>query len=798
MKRILILTHAPQKTLGDPSAAAKLQYLLESWGENSAEFAVTVVVQVQKEDEMPVRNLFRSGMNYQIIHNMNSEPGQKKLSHAVSLSDLVVIYPTPHFLTTPVAMLLADTRKPVISFTEYDYDIEYQHTNQGSITVVPGSTFLTSGIGEKSLGIYVEQFNEPAQIHATDLAKLPPDIFSANRVLYFGYFNRLFNSRTGATPARFIAFAILDSKQRELDIILPLQVSPHQEVSAESKANVLESADFIKELESFNQVQITYSPQPNNPIYLIYKKKEDNFLMNEISAEEFEAQKSAADKLVRIINPFPLHKDSMRALMENSEPINLLTGDQSFSEALSLSKIIFYQAMGWKKKFYNALMVTSQQYKMLGEWFSLVNEKSTPVKVLVDFYTKNKETLLLETRSLQTYFAADKNLLTNFLMILRHSLSSEPYQQFMGFIDCLKQNPLFYADEKQQKTTEYSISSEALTQHVNYYLNIAGNSHEKNRILAYLNTQLDSLINFSSFEKVLFYRALKSKHPQLEITFTASLMIDYLKNILELNLEICDLRGAPIRINLPPQETLVDSEEANSQTILYEKMIGLGIALTPLSIATFHQFTEREKLETLQIIMRCGAVRYDTPQADNLVVDFLTTETHPQVLRQILRLLFLTPSYQLIDDTVIFNPKEPCLFFLIKKNHPKIEEMLVNNSLAINLLFEELFLTEGCTVKASNNTSINDLVFNALLFPESTRRSFSRFFPSSPALEKNVLLSKILNAGENFSPAIKSAVLAKLAHNSSKLEQLSECLGDDASNYLKDFFRENKLKTSNH
>lgn len=76
--------------------------------------------------------------------------------------------------------------------------------------------------------------------------------------------------------------------------------------------------------------------------------------------------------------------------MENSEPVNLLTGDQSFSEALSLSKIIFYQAMGWKKSFYNALIAASQKYTTLHQWFGLVNEKSTPVKTLVDFYEKIK------------------------------------------------------------------------------------------------------------------------------------------------------------------------------------------------------------------------------------------------------------------------------------------------------------------------------------------------------------------------------------------------------------------------
>lgn len=141
MTRILILTYAPQQTLGDPSAAAKLQALLQFENTNPGEFTTKVVVQVKKEDEAPVRNLFHAGLDHEIIHNLHAEPGQKKLSELVSLSDVVIIYPAPHFLTQPVATLLANAKKPVIAFTEYDYDIEYQHTSQGSVTVVPGSLF---------------------------------------------------------------------------------------------------------------------------------------------------------------------------------------------------------------------------------------------------------------------------------------------------------------------------------------------------------------------------------------------------------------------------------------------------------------------------------------------------------------------------------------------------------------------------------------------------------------------------------------------------------------------------------
>ncbi|CEK09140.1 hypothetical protein [Legionella hackeliae] len=245
--QILILTYAPQKTLGDPSAAAKLQHLLEEFSHPPGEFSVKVVINVQKEDEEPVRNLFPDQTKYEIINGFDRESNLRQLHRNLSACDLIISYPRPNFLSKRMVILLAETLKPVISFTEYDYDIVFRETQKGeNIDVVPGSFFLSSGLGDDSLGVFVEQFNHPAEIHPTDLAKLPLDLFSANKELYFGYFNKLFKSMTGATAARFIALAILSSNKRDIDIVLPLQASTNKDTNPESHVTILESSDFIK------------------------------------------------------------------------------------------------------------------------------------------------------------------------------------------------------------------------------------------------------------------------------------------------------------------------------------------------------------------------------------------------------------------------------------------------------------------------------------------------------------------------------------------------------------------------
>ncbi|MCH9624066.1 MAG: hypothetical protein S4CHLAM27_04380 [Chlamydiia bacterium] len=62
---------------------------------------------------------------------------------------------------------------------------------------------------------------------------------------------------------------------------------------------------------------------------------------------------SGEGKVLRIINVFPLPKESFDDFLAVSEEVCLITGDQSWTEAaLDPSKIMLYETQEWKKKFY--------------------------------------------------------------------------------------------------------------------------------------------------------------------------------------------------------------------------------------------------------------------------------------------------------------------------------------------------------------------------------------------------------------------------------------------------------------
>lgn len=57
---------------------------------------------------------------------------------------------------------------------------------------------------------------------------------------------------------------------------------------------------------------------------------------------------------IRILNCFPMSSDTFNAFLDASDNFAGLTGDQSFSEALSKEKTILYQTVVWKNGLYNA------------------------------------------------------------------------------------------------------------------------------------------------------------------------------------------------------------------------------------------------------------------------------------------------------------------------------------------------------------------------------------------------------------------------------------------------------------
>lgn len=147
MKKIVIITHAPQGTLGDPSSAAKLQHcIINEFSKQSEPIDIKVVVNVKSKYIEPVKTLFKSNMPYQLLNEFN----ESTLIPEIADAALIILYPTLIF-DYSTAMLIGKAKKRVLALGEYDIDLDYQHQHRCTFfSTVVGSLFLSTGVGEKS------------------------------------------------------------------------------------------------------------------------------------------------------------------------------------------------------------------------------------------------------------------------------------------------------------------------------------------------------------------------------------------------------------------------------------------------------------------------------------------------------------------------------------------------------------------------------------------------------------------------------------------------------------------------
>lgn len=704
MKKIVIITHAPQGTLGDPSSAAKLQHcLINEFSKQSEPIDIKVVVNVKSKYVEPVKKLFKSNMPYQVLNEFN----ESTLIPEITDADLIILYPTPHFFDYSTATLIGNTKKRVLALGEYDIDLDYQHQYRSTFfSTVVGSIFLSTGVGEKNLGIYLNERNPSykdlfALIHPEDSSKLPKDL-KQGQGLYFGYFNKIANSCTGATPARFITFAAHNNPdQKEIDIIIPLQMKDASNCSPESTMNALSESSFVENLKGLKQVLLAYYPPASgSPLYLIYHPDEGTH--SEISKEEFENQQNKSDKIIRLFNPFPLQQQSIEAFLEVSEPINLLTGDQSISEALSFTKTPFYQAMSWKTNFYESLKEVAQKnsFTTLYRWFELVHDKCISSKKLADFYNKNQETLKKETQYFRNYLLKEKNLSLNITDYIRSMLTMPPYELFKTFIDNMSQNFNYYVSE-QGTCNKAIIGSMSLFDHLNFYLEEA-DTNEKNNMIRYFIEHIDQIIDVKTESTIHLFSKLKCMHPEIKI----SLSYSFLANMLCAE-GISHTSSIEWKCDSYIERNALIEFKKNEIEWLKKPMLDMNNIPIFLELIEESQCTAKEKVSFLQLIMNhliCYVSNFSSHEVDSLI-KFIRHETNPDVLQQIFTFLFITPCSQDATPSMLFHSSKPSPYFQIPENkridflmkilvHPHIDNILFKlTPLAIQSILDELLFS---------------------------------------------------------------------------------------------------------
>ncbi len=782
MKTIVIITHAPQGTLGDPSSAAKLQHcIISEFSKQSEPINIKVVVDVKPKYVEPVKKLFKSNMPYQLLDEFN----ESTLIPEIADADLIILYPTPHFFDYSTAMLIGKVKKRVLALGEYDIDLDYQHQNRSTFfSTVVGSIFLSTGVGEKNLGIYLNERDLSYKnlfdlIHPEDSSKLPKDL-KQSQGLYFGYFNKIANSYTGATPARFITFAAHNNPdQIEIDIIIPLQAKDASNCSQESTMRALSESDFIENLQGLNQVLIAYYPPASgSPLYLIYHPDEGTH--SEISKEEFESQQNKSDKIIRVFNPFPLQQQSIEAFLEVSEPINLLTGDQSISEALSFAKTPFYQAMSWKTNFYEALKEVAQKnaFTTLHRWFELVNDKFISSKKLADFYKKHQETLKKETQDFRNYLLKEKNLSLNITGYIRSMLTLSTYELFKIFIDNIPLNFNYYVSE-QGACNKAIIGSMSLFDHFNFYLAEA-NSYEKNSMMSYFIEHIDQIIDVKTESIIHLLSKLKRIHPEIKIPLPHSLLMNM----------IC----AEAMSHTSSIEWKFDSYIEKNALIYFKKnemervkkpMLDMNNIPMLLELIAESQCNSKEKVNLLQTIMDnliCYVSNFSSNEIDSLMKSIMQ-EKSPDVLQQIFTFLFTTPCYQDAIPSILLHSGKPSPYFQIPENkrigflmktltHPHGDNLLFKlTPLARQYILDELLFSN--TYEKQN-----------LFWSESgkwLKPNFIRQILSVSRKDEQMIIMHYLESAFKINPYNKKILTDNMDYLPTYLQEFlnSTCLVDD-------------------
>ncbi len=103
-------------------------------------------------------------------------------------------------------------------------------------------------------------------------------------------------------------------------------------------------------------------------------------------------------KVLRIINIFPVTNPLMRDLLTVSESLVLITGDQSWNEAMLLvDKMILYEKMAWKVDLYDSMLVKSIPYPLVNNLMNAWDVKdSSPKDVARAIYELRRDSLLHE------------------------------------------------------------------------------------------------------------------------------------------------------------------------------------------------------------------------------------------------------------------------------------------------------------------------------------------------------------------------------------------------------------------
>lgn len=418
-----LVTSAPGGTLGDVSWCKKyIEETLAKYPEDSQKkIKFHLVVTDVSDSTMKKRILTALGDNpaYKVTcesgndENFFNQPEFKN-------SDAFVFYAF-HLTSSTHLRTIKRLNKPVVIVNHYNFDAssDWRHAQKKEKWMAS----LYTGFGPGSLGINIENLeNKPQDItipkndmdvydlvfgtdSAAILTKENVQEYSERKSLFFGYINKLGfaeSKRSLPNPTEFAKACIAKSQQqnpgKEIDILVRLNIPdwwPPQNWF-----------DF----RHYAQMESHFRNNHAGLTVAIYKKDAEGKLVLKNTFGD------GATK-VRIIDPFPLTHDSMITMMQLSDPFCMMTGCESFVEALSCNKLPLYQIVHWHDRLYDELLKEIANIDGLGEesllyqYFALQNKsKNQKHEALVDLLCEHEPELLMQLQVFKQYLLDNKQL----------------------------------------------------------------------------------------------------------------------------------------------------------------------------------------------------------------------------------------------------------------------------------------------------------------------------------------------------------------------------------------------------
>lgn len=391
-RTLTILTFAPDRTLGDISAAYKLIEELVATNTNDPELQVKInwLIKIydldkDKPEQLRAFEYFFTraralGVTVVDLHMFN--PTYVSISDAIEKlvpdTDLFIAFPIYQDFKDAQSIIIHN--KPLLTFNEYNSPPNSAYELSHEIF----RTCVKTGLGRQKMGIFVTpsipkwhekqyELNTHEQQVLKTLGLLDPK-YATQRVLYFSYFNRYVNFNTAVNKKSFCILSLLiqaKKQRKDVDIIVRLNgLTFNTPTDPEAK-----------ECDVFSENEIALIA----PFY----SQIDVIDVNGTVIETRILNSDSSLPRVRVIDPYPVSTVGFKLLLTYAQPFIGATGNESFAEGISNANLMFYQIMGWKQH-------------LFAEFLELCKKYTYENSELVYFY-KNQKTYKLHSADFKHY-----------------------------------------------------------------------------------------------------------------------------------------------------------------------------------------------------------------------------------------------------------------------------------------------------------------------------------------------------------------------------------------------------------